>query len=806
MRKIVGVLALFGYCAVGFGQTNTILSGNWNNAAIWTAGTPTGTSTANVNHPLIINTNVTVGTGGNFTFNANATDLSGGSAFTFTTGGTNPSPSIVGIYGTVTFEGAGTIGGFTNLTIYPGGTLIMGATAFANNINVDVQAGGTLIINGNLTNNNNGGTFVVAGTVQVNGSYSTTGSTTLSGSGSFTTTGPMTTTGGSTIFGSPNDCGAGPCSGNNLCGFANSISADQLICSGGSVTTLSGPTTGAVSPTFTWEQSTTSSTSGFTTIVGATSATYTPSGLTQTTWFRRLVTAGGCTGTSTAVRITVVSSGGWSGITSTNWHTASNWCSGVVPDANTDVTINPGAPNMPVISAAATARNLTLAAGATLTISGSNTLDLKGNVTISGTFNVNTSTVLLTGTSQQSVSGNNTIFFNNLTINNTAAAVPQVTFNSFPSIYSTLTMTAGIVNLNNNTLTIGTAAGTPGALSYTAGRLYNGTILRWIGTGAIADGAAAGHFPIGSVSDYRPIFLSTTANPTTGGQVFVAHIPATTTATVSFADGASTVIARQDSYWPISTQTLAGGTYVLRAEGTGFGSVTDVNHLRLVRVASVVGTAGTNGGTVANPIVRRTALSLAQLTNNFYMGSVNILSPLPITLTNFRGVATPEGTLLSWATLTEENFDHFQVERSASGVDFTAIGNVMGAGNSNSKRDYNFTDGSAWSGRMYYRLKNIDRDGAFEYSEVIAVEKTSSAVSYLYPNPVTNRVMNIDFSAPESGGRSVIVYSTTGQVLKRMELGELRNEIQLDDSLTPGMYLVRVISGTSTQLFKVVVQ
>ena len=80
--------------------------------------------------------------------------------------------------------------------------------------------------------------------------------------------------------------------------------------------------------------------------------------------------------------------GSWTGATSTDWHTASNWCSGTVPTAADNVVIISGT-NEPIISAAAECNNITINPGATVTLSGTNTLNVSGNFNNNGSFTTN---------------------------------------------------------------------------------------------------------------------------------------------------------------------------------------------------------------------------------------------------------------------------------------------------------------------------------------------------------------------------------------------------------------------------------
>ena len=784
-------------------QTNTVASGNWSDPSVWSTGVvPGGATTVNVNNPLVLDQNITVTTG-TYSFFQNVTDLPGGTAYTLTA---NTAAGVLDIKaGTTTFEGAASWAGST-IFVRNGATLIVGPLTVGNSTTITVESGGTLIINGNFTNSNNsaGGTFTLAGFVQVNGNYDApAGSIDITGGGTLFTTGTISTTGSSTVFGSTNNCAAGPCSGNNLCSFSNTITASQSICSGSTPAGLTGNAVG--SPIYNWESSTTSLISGFSLAAGTNNAqNYAPGSLTQTFWYRRKVTSGGCTGISVPLQITIVSStGGWIGTTA-NWNTASNWCSNAVPISTTDVSISTGAPNMPQITAASNCRDLIINPGAIVTINAANTLSIFGNLTNNGTFTTNTSTVTLNGTSQQTVGGSNPVTFNNLTINNSVAASPQILIANFVSVNNVLTMTTGNVNLSGYTFTLGASAAAPGTLSYTSGWFYNGNITRWVSSPVIPDGNIRGLFPLGTSSNTRPFYVSfPTVLPTTMGTIRIGHTGATTTTTLSVADTGGPIVRRQDSFWQVSTNTLAGGTYNLRGEGTGFGTVGNVADLRLMLAGSVVGTAGTNAGTLTDPQVLRTGLTLANLTNTFYIGSVNAAnSPLPITLTDFYGIEANGGVNLKWVTASEENTDYFLLERSRDGAEFQPISRVKGQGTVSSQTEYSYLDATA-SGRNYYRLKSVDLNGSFVFSKVILVD--AGAVFAVYPNPIVNRKFTVDFFDNDGSNVLIVLIDQFGRACEHKEIKGGLQEVEITESMPPGIYFLKITKGRTQKTVKVTI-
>lgn len=813
---------------VGVAQTNTLNSGDWNDNSVWSTGAqPLAAATVNVNHPLNINP---AGTGlsptGIWTFNSNATDQPGGTAYTFNpNAGTNTITIASGA--TVTFEGgtAGTPNQFNSGTIDIYGTLILGYTDLNNsgNLNVNIKPGGTLIIIGDLINKNNSGTFTVDGALIVYGNFNnTTGSVTVGGTGSIDTTGTLTSTGGSTIFGTNNDCNTGPCSGTTLnCTFANAISpANKTICSGTTAGTLTANSTGTT-PTYQWLSSTDNIT--YSNASGtSTNSTYITPTLTTTTWYKVRKTVSGCSSISAAHKVTVLSGGGWLGTTN-NWGTASNWCSNSVPTSSTDVVISnaSGIANMPTIASGTTAncRNLTIAntfptSSVTLAAAADASLNIFGDFTNNGSFTDNTTSsaagVKFVGTSAQTIAGSTANVFKNLTINNTSGATPaiNVTTNNI-TVQSNLTMTAGNVNLNGYTLNLGTAAVSAGTLSYTAGRFYSGNIQRWFATAAVTVGTAGGLFPIGTTTDYRPIYFGN-GGLSAGGTIKVNHTASTgSTAITPFTDNGGSVSIRSNSFWTVTTANGIGtGTHNVRTEGTGFGTVGDVSHLRISRVSSISpGTDGAHAGTTTNPQVNRTGLTTANLSNSFYWGSINpVLTPLPIDLLFFIGRYENGVNILKWRTAMETNFLKFEIERSSNGRDFYRIGEVYGlGGDTKEARDYSFIDENPLSEKNYYRLKSIDLDETFEYKKpVIMVSSDNFKTIVVFPNPTENHLINVLSNFEPSASDKILIIDNLGQTRGEYRPQSIESQISL--ALGNGTYLLRYISNDNVYTVRFVVK
>ena len=177
---------------------------------------------------------------------------------------------------------------------------------------------------------------------------------------------------------------------------------------------------------------------------------------------------------------------------------------------------------------------------------------------------------------------------------------------------------------------------------------------------------------------------------------------------------------------------------------------------------------------------------------------------LPVTMSGFTGRIVGTGVLLNWNTLAEQGNDRYNVERSIDGIQYTPIGTVNGAGNSNTLKAYSFTDPAPNPGRNFYRLEQVDLDGAASFTSVVTVTiEQGGATNSLsvYPNPVRDQ-FTIRLSTNSDESYSLALIDMAGKtVLTRQGLsagGQIH--VGIDQKLTPGVYLLR-LSGQQQVLF-----
>lgn len=188
-------------------------------------------------------------------------------------------------------------------------------------------------------------------------------------------------------------------------------------------------------------------------------------------------------------------------------------------------------------------------------------------------------------------------------------------------------------------------------------------------------------------------------------------------------------------------------------------------------------------------------------------------TPLPVELSSFTGRLIDENKVaLNWVTKTEVNNYGFNVERRINESEWNTLGFVKGHGNSNSPKQYSFTDKDLFAGgsKFHYRLKQIDNDGSFEYSDVIEVEilPTKFELSQNYPNPF-NPSTTIRFSLPKETQLKINIYNMLGELVQTLAEGTYEagyHKITFNASSLPsGAYIYRIESGAFVQVKKMIV-
>ncbi|MFA9213979.1 MAG: T9SS type A sorting domain-containing protein, partial [Candidatus Methylacidiphilales bacterium] len=173
--------------------------------------------------------------------------------------------------------------------------------------------------------------------------------------------------------------------------------------------------------------------------------------------------------------------------------------------------------------------------------------------------------------------------------------------------------------------------------------------------------------------------------------------------------------------------------------------------------------------------------------------------PLPVKLSSFEANVNDEITLLSWSTSSEINNKGFEIERSMDGKDFETIGFVKGNGNSNVLNVYSFKFESNES--AFYRLKQIDFDGVYDYSKIVFVSnENSDDKSEFLPNPFVNEISIVNNERITKAE----IMDITGKLVLSEEILNLNKASINTMSLKPGMYYLKIYTANSTETKRVI--
>jgi hypothetical protein len=185
--------------------------------------------------------------------------------------------------------------------------------------------------------------------------------------------------------------------------------------------------------------------------------------------------------------------------------------------------------------------------------------------------------------------------------------------------------------------------------------------------------------------------------------------------------------------------------------------------------------------------------------------TLNLTGPaLPASITSFKGEKRGTINQLSWTTSTEVNNGGFELQRSADGVNFATLGYVASKsdnGTSNQVLNYTYNDVRPLMATGYYRLKQIDKDGKYNYSSIVVLKsdrKGDIIVGNIYPNPVTS-TLNLSIESTKNTKVEIVVVNTLGMKVYQqpasIATGNNLQSINIS-RLAAGLYHVQIVTPT----------
>jgi hypothetical protein len=493
----------------------------------------------------------------------------------------------------------------------------------------------------------------------------------------------------------------------------------------------------------------------------------------------------------------------------------------------TNGTFNGGAGGAKTIG-----RNLVVNGGTFSPGSGTtNTISIVGNMQVADAATISTGTAGTTGqrfrfngTAGQLVTGNfsGTRAFNRLEIDNTAG----LTLAGNVTVNSELLLTRGNIAPGSNTLLL-TASAIATPAEGKANSFVNGKLYKALGAGGAPTSANTFTFPIGDGSLWRSGSISVASGTaaTWDMQYFGLNADASEATVTNMTPVAPVVRLASSEYWKISdgSVTPTGRTAII---GLSWGIESDVNASAVerqdLRVVQWVG-APTNqwqnrGGTSfsgGNTQSRGTFTASSTISFSeqiVTLGSVDASNPLPVDLISFVGEHQNGFNKIDWKTASELNNDYFELERSATGETFSTITRISGRGTVNELSSYNFLDEEPMVGNNYYRLKQVDFDGKFEYSHIILVKNEGTGGVFnisVFPNPLSKgTLLNIRSIKDNELDAKVSVIDLTGRVLTSYTVGAdnfVEKTVDTSSWSGAGIYIVEMTQGEKRIFRRVVV-
>lgn len=162
-------------------------------------------------------------------------------------------------------------------------------------------------------------------------------------------------------------------------------------------------------------------------------------------------------------------------------------------------------------------------------------------------------------------------------------------------------------------------------------------------------------------------------------------------------------------------------------------------------------------------------------------------SPFPINLLSFTGEKIDNIHHLAWTSSSEQNASHIEVEHSQNGTSFQGIGLVQAVGESSTPQFYTFDNTKFSNGTNFYRLKLVDKDGAFDYSNIVEIKENGNAIA-VFPNPSKSGIFT--FIGKNVTSSDITITNTLGQ---NIQVKAENNQVDLSQ-MPNGIYYVKVVN------------
>jgi hypothetical protein len=527
-------------------------------------------------------------------------------------------------------------------------------------------------------------------------------------------------------------------------------------------------------------------------------------------------------------------------LTDSDFGTASNWYKFDGNNWARQTTATPGASDKVYVLGNSNAglcvsgsNNISVISGSSMTdlmVATGAEADLNGNISVSGDFtndgivNCGTSSVLMNGTTDQTVSGNATTLYD-MTVNKSSG---NVILSTPITLTGTLNMTSGNI-LNSQPITIGTSDDVTGDILHVSGAI-TGQVKRFF-----ASGTGSKFFPVGIAGIERGVTVNFASSGPGSNQYLTAEyktgLPSLSGSDNHYSglplitsDGQLIQNFHEDGYWEINPgststdATPADDSYSASINAKAYSITIHMNDLRdaagenqdkdKVRILKSAGsntssqhhvdwaamTHGSSAGTNADFTVEATGIGFSL----FGAGAPDS-DALPVELISFTGNCADGVVDVTWTTASEFNSAYFDLEKSRDGVTWEVVNTQDAAGESTEALEYNHRDVNAYSGNNYYRLTQVDIDGTQKTYDVINVNCSETSKGYfsIFPNPSSGSFQVILNNEDVIGSAVMNMTDTKGNVVmtKAIDVKSGINMYVVNEALAPGIYYISVVNG-----------
>ncbi len=496
----------------------------------------------------------------------------------------------------------------------------------------------------------------------------------------------------------------------------------------------------------------------------------------------------------------------WTGFVDTDWFNPHNWANCELPTCSDDVTI-PDVTNKPIISTAQQANTQTLfiMPNSSVTLNPNARINICGDLDVSNNANFTSgmnSEVHFTGSTNQTISVNGTANFENVYIEQTTPS--NLYINQNWNIAQSLTLNQGVIITGANEVFVqnglANSVNAGNVDSYVQGYLRrnvseNGTY--YLPVGNASKGYELAEVRFNNRSDLNQLYSYFNDWP---GSPYILNQPD--------CNGVLDQPALDHGFWTIDATFQSGMpspvNYSLYLHNRSFTNPIAGWSIMKKPTGSAVSNFNILDGTcTTNPVVT--------LTRRFNMTSFSDFAvaqsttPLPVELLNLQAIPQTNSIKIHWITQTESHNAGFEVQKSLDGVNFNPIQFVAGSVNSHQIKEYQHYDFDVKPNqKYYYRLKQVDLNGDYQFSNIVEATLTSKPVLTVYPNPA-HEYVNILSNQEWKGRVNVKLYNLIGELINETNFD---NQAEITYSLkgvASGQYLLKVEADNIQEVIKLII-